>query len=292
MYLKNIPLFIAMLRNIRAGRINRGMIGHTIYRRIGPITHNDIYSYVEATLDNPVRYRDENCAVPPFYLSRLLYPMFRYFLVNKELRLNLLKLVHGQQTIEWLGQLHEGDIIDVEMSVHDITDSPAGEMINLKTVASVGDNIIAVADTVFIIRGKHVARGARKKEAVYSRELFRKKILTIKKQPIQYAKVSGDSNFIHTSAILARLAGLPGTVMHGVCIAAMTANCLLDEVCNGDMTRMKGISMRFATPVLPGEEITVIGYDSGERDRIMFNAVNSRGKFVLKNGEYRFSPNV
>jgi len=291
-YLKNIPLLFAMIRNIQAERVNRSMIGHTISRRIGPVTHDDIYSYVEATLDNPVRYRDENCAVPPFYLSRLLYPMFRYFLVNRELGLNLLKLVHGQQTIEWLGQIHEGDIIDVEMSVHDVTDSPAGEMINLKTVASVKEDPIAVANTVFIIRGKHAERRRRKRETVYDREIFRKKIRTIKKQPLQYAKVSGDTNFIHTSPFLARIAGLPGTVMHGVCIAAMTANCLLDEVCNGDITRMRGISMRFATPVIPGDEITIIGYESGESGRIMFNAVNSMGKFVLKNGEYRFAPVV
>jgi len=292
LFLNNIPLFLAMLRNIRAERINRKMIGHRITNRIGPITHNDIYSYVEATLDNPVRYSGANCAVPPFYLSRLLYPMFKYFLVNKELKLNLLKLVHGQQTIDWLGHIHEGDIIDVVMSIDDITDSPAGEMIDLKTVASVGENIIAEAHTVFIIRGRQREKSGRKKERVYDRELFRKKFRTVKKQPLQYARVSGDANFIHTSPFLARLAGLPGTVMHGVCIAAMTANCLLDEVCNGDMTRMKGISMRFATPVLPGDEITIIGYDSGESDRIAFKAVNSTGKYVLKNGEYRFSPQI
>ncbi len=290
MLLNNIPLFIAMLRNIRAERINRGMIGHRITSRIGPITRNDIYSYVEATLDNPVRYRGENCTVPPFYLSRLLYPMFKYFLVNKELKLNLLKLVHGQQTIEWLGHIHEGDIIDVDMSIDNITDSSAGEMIDLKTIASVGNSRIAEAHTVFIIRGRRRERIGRRNEKIYDHELFRKKFRTVKKQPLQYAKVSGDSNFIHTSPFLARLAGLPGTVMHGVCIAAMTANCLLDEVCNGDMTRMKGISMRFATPVLPGDEITIIGYDSGEKDRIVFNAINSLGKYVLKNGEYRFTP--
>lgn len=290
MYLKNIPLFFAMIRNLRAKKINRDMIGHSISRRIGPITHDDIRSYMEATLDNPVRYRNENCPVPPFYISRLLYPMFRHFLVNRELGLNLLKLVHGQQTIEWLGQLHEGDIIDVNMSVHDIKDSPAGEMISLRTDASVDGRRIAVADTVFIIRSRDIKRSMSKQEPPCNRELFRKKIRTIKKQPLQYAKVSGDANFIHTSAFLARLAGLPGTVMHGVCIAAMTANCLLDEVLNGDMTRMRGISMRFATPVIPGDEITVIGYETEDKDRILFNAVNSNGKFVLKNGEYRFSP--
>ncbi len=288
MHLKNIPLFFAMIRNIRTESINRAMIGHSISRRIGPITHTDIHSYVEATLDNPVRYRDENCPVPPFYLSRLLYPMFRYFLVNRELKLNLLKLVHGQQTIEWKGQLHEGDMIDVVMSVHDISDSPAGEMIDLRTVATVDGREIAVADTFFIIRGKGNTRIKKRTETVYGSEIFRRKIRTIKEQPLQYARVSGDTNFIHTSPFLARLAGLPGTIMHGVCIAAMTANCLLDEVLNGDMTRMRGISMRFATPVIPGDEITVIGYKTEEKDRIMFAAINSRGKHVLKNGEYRF----
>ncbi|HOP63246.1 MAG TPA: MaoC/PaaZ C-terminal domain-containing protein [Spirochaetota bacterium] len=289
MFIRNIPLLIAMLRNLRAKTINRGMIGHSISRRIGPITREDINSYIEATLDNPLRYTDSTRAAPPFYLSRLLYPMFRYFLVNRELRLNLLRLVHGQQTIEWHGQFHEGDTIDVEMSIDGITDSPAGEMINLKTVAKVDQQILAEANTCFIIRGKGRSGHRGKSSETENREIFRKTIKTIKEQPLRYAEVSGDTNFIHTSPFLAKLAGLPGTIMHGVCVAAMASNCLLDEVLSGDMTRMRGISMRFATPVIPGDEITVIGYESGERGRILFNAINGRGKPVLKKGEYRFS---
>lgn len=292
MLLKDISLITALVRNIRSDSINRDMIGHRITKHLGPITHQDIYSYVEATLDNPLRYRDEKCIAPPFYLSRLVYPMFRYFLIHRDLHLNLLRLVHGQQTIEWLGQFHEGDMISVEMSIDDITDSSAGEVIVFKTVVSVEQKPVGVSHTYFIVRGKR-RKGAVdesvKDKSGSEREIFRSTFRTVENQQMKYAEVSGDGNFIHTSRFLARLAGLPGTIMHGVCIAAMTANCLLDEVLNGDMTRMEKISMRFANPVIPGEEITIIGYESGYNNTVFFKAFNSSGKPVLKNGEYRFS---
>lgn len=292
MLIKNISLIAALMRNIRSESINRDMIGHKITRELGPITHEDIFSYAEATLDNPVRYRLKRCIAPPFYLSRLVYPLFRYFLVHKDLHLNLLRLVHGGQSVEWLGQFHEGDIITVEMSIGDITDSPAGEMIDFRTTVYVKGKPVAVSSTVFIVRrkgGRGSVKPAADREPAVQKEIFRRSFRTVENQQLKYAEVSGDGNFIHTNRFLARLAGLPGTIMHGVCIAAMAANCLLDEVLNGDMTRMEKISMRFASPVLPGEEITVIGYESGKSDTILFSAFNEKGRPVLKNGEYRFS---
>lgn len=292
MQLKDISLITALIRNIRSESVNRDMVGHKITRRLGPITHEDIYSYVEATLDNPLRYRNKKCIAPPFYLSRLVYPMFRYFLIHKDLHLNLLRLVHGQQTIEWLGQFHEGDMITVDMSINDISQSPAGEIIDFKTVVSVDEKPVGVSNTYFIVRSSKKAKGPKPERMevdAAERELFRSSFRTAVNQQLKYAEVSGDGNFIHTSRFLARLAGLPGTIMHGVCIAAMTANCLLDEVLKGDMTRMEKISMRFASPVLPGEEITVVGYETENTNTVFFQAFNSRGKPVLKNGEYRFS---
>ncbi len=288
MFLKDIPFIISLIRNSRRTSISRKMLGHSIKRRIGPVTSNDILLYAEATLDSTERYRHAGCNAPSFYLSSLLYPMFRYFLINRELGLNLLRLVHGQQRVEWSGPIREGDMLDIEMSLHDISDSPAGEMITLRTVVSSQGKKIAVSDSVFIIRGGSTGRGKTGHGLIYGNELFRRTIPTEENQQLRYAEVSGDGNFIHTNRFLARLAGLPGTIMHGVCIAAMVSNSLLDELLGGDMSRMKSISMRFANPVFPGESITLIGYDSGFNGTIFFNAFNSSGRAVIKNGEYSY----
>lgn len=290
MLLNDLPLVAALLKNARKTTINRSMLGHSITRSIGPVTKSDILSYVDATLDNPGRYSSSDAA-PPFYLSRLLYPMFRYFMINRELGLNLLRMVHGQQTVEWFGSISEGDMLNVNVKVQDIAASSAGDTLTLRTTVSSEDKVLGIADTLFIIRGsgKNREKPAQVNETQSGRELFRRTIRTVEGQQLKYAKVSGDENFIHTSNLLARLAGLPRTIMHGVCIGAMATNSLLDEVLSGEMSRMKRISMRFANPVLPGEEFTLIGYESGVKDRILFAAYNSKGRPVLKNGEYMFS---
>ena len=292
MFLNNISLLFTMIRNIRSEKINRSMIGHSISRKIGPVTREDFQAYVEATLDNPLKYTGETTHAPPFYISRLLYPLFKYYLTNKKLRINLLRLVHAEQSIEWFDHIYEGVIFDVEMKIADITESSAGEIINLETTGWVKGKKIARANTFFLVRSrKKKAKTGKSKTSgkEYNEELFRKTIRTVKNQSIKYARVSGDTNFIHTNRFLARVAGLPGIIMHGVCIGAMTVNTILEEVLNGDMNKMKSISMRFANPVFPGEEITLIGYKSGEKNHIFFEAVNSKGKPVLKNGEFRFS---
>ncbi|HQO02373.1 MAG TPA: hypothetical protein PLI62_08905, partial [Spirochaetota bacterium] len=91
MSLRDVALVTSMVRNIRTKAMNRDMRGHTIVRTFGPVTQEDIFAYVQATRDDPSRYRDGQCRVPPFYISRLLYPMFRYFLVNRDLHLNILR---------------------------------------------------------------------------------------------------------------------------------------------------------------------------------------------------------
>lgn len=289
MSLRDVSLVAAMVRNIRTQSINREMRGHTITRTFGPVTREDIFTYVHATRDNPSRYRDEQCRVPPFYISRLLYPMFRYFLINRELHLNILRLVHGHQGVTWLNPICVGDVLSVSMSVEEITDTPAGEFINLRTVVSVNERPAVIGDTGFIVRGTGNRTGSRRQEEEAVREKFRCDFSTVEGQQMDYARVSGDKNFIHTNTLLAKASGLPRTILHGVCIAAMAANSLLDEVLQGNMDRMKSISMRFARPVLPGEKITVIGFESNTKGEIPFNAVNSRGKQVIKHGVYQFT---
>ncbi|PKL39962.1 MAG: hypothetical protein CVV44_07010 [Spirochaetae bacterium HGW-Spirochaetae-1] len=289
----NVSLLYAMLRHLKYDTLNRDMIGHTITREFGPIDHDDIYLYVSATLDNPRRYDGENAIAPPFYMSRLLYPMFHYFLTNRDLHINLLRMVHGQQDGHWHRPIRVGDKLRIEMSVDSITDTPAGEVLNLRTKAYVINDVDALAMEAvsgFIVRkkAKPASDPAGKKDEHKSAEAFRVAFKTREGQQLTYARVSGDTNFMHTSNFLSRLAGLPRTILHGVCLAAMTGNALLDHILHGDMTRIVGLSVRFASPVIPGDELTIIGYESEKKGEIPFEVFNERGRAVIRNGLFRF----
>jgi acyl dehydratase len=223
-------------------------------------------------------------------MARLLFPLAKYYMTSKELRMNLLKMVHGQQSVRWLSPLRVGDALSITAKIDSIIDTTAGQMLNLKMEGSVDGRPCVELLTSFMVRGTGTMKdqSVRADEPASGRELFRRDFLTFEGQQLRYASVSGDRNFVHTSNFLARMAGLRRTIMHGVCLLAMATNTIMDEVLDGDISRMKGVSVRFAKPVYPGERVTVIGYESGKKGQVLFEAVTESGKLCMKNGNFSF----
>lgn len=74
-------------------------------------------------------------------------------------------------------------------------------------------------------------------------------------QTFRYAKASGDPMPIHTDEDSAKAAGLPGIIAHGFCVLAFTEWGIQQELGMTDSSRLKRLAVRFAKPVLPGQEI-------------------------------------
>lgn len=285
-----LALFAAMVRNYRSKAMNREMEGYSFERTFPEITMKDIKAYTEATQDDIGRYEKGDGLAPPFIMSRVLYPMFRHVVTLKGLRMNLLRMVHGEQSVKWNKLFRVGQSLRVKMSIRDFVDTPAGELVNVLTRGYVGDEIVSEAVSGFLVRGT----GSRPKPTPENndevrKEAFRAKIVTREGQQILYGNVSGDKNPIHMSTRFARMAGLPRTIMHGVCLVAMACNTLTDEVLGGDMNRLREISVRFAQPVFPGDTITLVGYESSEKGTVPFDVVRESGKPALTRGIFRFN---
>lgn len=74
-------------------------------------------------------------------------------------------------------------------------------------------------------------------------------------QTFRYSQASGDPMPIHLDEDAARAAGLPGIIAHGLCVMAFSSWALLEGLADGDVARLKRLAVRFAKPVLPGQEI-------------------------------------
>jgi len=83
-------------------------------------------------------------------------------------------------------------------------------------------------------------------------------------QTFRYAPASGDPMPIHTDEQVARDAGLPGIIAHGFCVLAFTAWAIVQELGDGDVRRLRRLAVRFAKPVLPGQDIHTRVWDAGE----------------------------
>lgn len=83
-------------------------------------------------------------------------------------------------------------------------------------------------------------------------------------QTFRYAPASGDPMPIHLDEEVARDAGLPGIIAHGFCVLAFTSWALLRELADEDVALMRRLAVRFAKPVLPGQDIRTRAWRAGE----------------------------
>ena len=74
-------------------------------------------------------------------------------------------------------------------------------------------------------------------------------------QTRRYAGPSGDHNPIHLDPDFAKTVGLPGVINHGLCTMAFASHAVI-QVADSDPRALKRLAVRFARPVLPGQEIS------------------------------------
>jgi acyl dehydratase len=68
-------------------------------------------------------------------------------------------------------------------------------------------------------------------------------------------RLSGDYNPLHADPEIAKAAGFPRPILHGLCSFGIAGHALLRTLCAYDPARLKRMDVRFSTPVFPGETV-------------------------------------
>jgi acyl dehydratase len=68
-------------------------------------------------------------------------------------------------------------------------------------------------------------------------------------------RLSGDYNPLHADPEVAKAAGFPKPILHGLCTYGVAGRALLETLCGYDPARLKRMDVRFSSPVYPGETI-------------------------------------
>ena len=96
-------------------------------------------------------------------------------------------------------------------------------------------------------------------------------------------RLSGDRNPLHSDPGVAKAAGFPRPILHGLCTYGLTCRAVLQTYADYDPTRIKHHQVRFSSPVYPGETVSVDLWKDG--DEVSFEAkVKDRGVTVIRNG--------
>ncbi|MBF6235639.1 MaoC family dehydratase N-terminal domain-containing protein [Nocardia otitidiscaviarum] len=105
-------------------------------------------------------------------------------------------------------------------------------------------------------------------------------------QTYRYAPASGDPVPIHLDEQVAKDAGLPGIIAHGLCTMAMSSWGVLTAVAGSDVHRLKRFAVRFSKMVFPDDDLeTRIWQADSENGLTTYAFVTARGDdLVLTDG--------
>lgn len=87
-------------------------------------------------------------------------------------------------------------------------------------------------------------------------------------QTFRYAPASGDPMPIHLDEEVARDAGLPGIIAHGLCTMAFASWAVLTEVAGSEVNRLTRFAVRFSKFVLPGDDLQTRIWLTGSADGV------------------------
>lgn len=273
--------------------LNKELIGKKYGEATYEVTAEAIEKYARATNDENPRYLGggaEVVATPVFPVV----PSFEAFMnatMDPELGADVMRLVHGQEEHILHKPIKPGDTLTISSELESVETKESGETFTVKGTHTNqdGDLVAEVRGTMFI-RGKGGSKGASEAPAPEPvREIVYEESTKVDDdQTVRYAEASGDHNPIHVDEDIAKMAGLPRTINHGMCTMAIAAKGAVNGLADGDPTRIKKVSVRFSKPVFPGEEITSkfwLESDSGDTKTYGFETYNPNGDAVIKNGE-------
>ena len=101
-------------------------------------------------------------------------------------------------------------------------------------------------------------------------------------QTYRYAEPSGDHNPIHLDPDFAKAVGLPGIINHGLCTMAFASHAVIG-VAGSDPRTLKRLAVRFAKPVLPGQDIVTRVWDAAPGS-YAFETATGGDTVVIKDG--------
>lgn len=92
-------------------------------------------------------------------------------------------------------------------------------------------------------------------------------------------RLSGDWNPLHADPEIARQAGFPSPILHGLCTNGLACRAILQTYCDFDVARFRAMFVRFSRPVFPGETIRFEFFE--EAAALRFRAVAVQRDLVV-----------
>lgn len=187
------------------------------------------------------------------------------------------RIVHGEQDFHFHRPIRPGDKLTSRARVigYDTVDSGARVSIHLETHAQ-GDELVNEQYLIGFFRGVNAGEAVGQQVPNHKFDAALRASAPLAKvtqhvdddQTFRYGPAAGDPMPIHLDEEVARDAGLPGIIAHGLCTMAFASWAVLTEVGGSDVHRLKRLAVRFSKMVLPGDDLETRIWKTGSADGV------------------------
>ena len=202
-------------------------------------------------------------------------------------------LVHGEQSFVQHREIPVEGSLTATGKIVGIYDKGSGAVVAVEGECvdnATGETLLTVGSAIFIRgeggwggdRGPSGDRNAAPDRAADASVSYRVR----PDQALTY-RLSGDRNPLHSDPWFAALAGFDRPILHGLCTYGFTGRALVHTMCDSDPAKFRSMEGRFASPVFPGEELTIEMWNEGAGECI-FQTRGEDGRVVLVGGRHTF----
>ncbi len=277
--------------------LNKELVGKDYGETTYEVTAEAIEKYAKATNDeNPAYFKGDDSVATPVFPVVPVFQSFMNAAMDAELNADVLRLVHGQEEHILHRPIRPGDKLTVKSTLESIESKDSGETFTVRgdMTDESGELVAEVRGTMFIRGGGGSKPAASPSEDAPQPEIVYEETTKVDEdQTHRYAEASGDHNPIHLDENVAKMAGLPRTINHGMCTMAIATKAAVNGLAGGDPTRIKKVSVRFSKPVFPGEEITTKLWEQASGGGVTtygFETYNPSGEAVIRHGQIDITP--
>ncbi|MFF2813274.1 MaoC/PaaZ C-terminal domain-containing protein [Streptomyces sp. NPDC058000] len=173
---------------------------------------------------------------------------------------DLAAVLHGGQTVTVHRALPVRGRATQTSTVPAVYDKGKAAVIVLRSEVADEDGPLWTCDTQIFVRGEG-GFGGERGPSVRGELPDRAPDLTTERlvredQALLY-RLSGDWNPLHADPEFAGLAGFDRPILHGLCSYGVTLKAVVDAVLDGDVSRVRSYTTRFAGVVFPGETLRI-----------------------------------
>lgn len=276
--------------------LNRALLGKQYPPQEYGVTAEATTKYARAYNDENPWFLDttrpDGIIAPPMFGVVMSWVSVMTVVTDSDLGVDFLRLLHGEQDISFTRPVAPGDIVASTARIAAIEEKVTGETLAVEVqCVNQRQELVQRLLFSFFIRGRQ-HRERRQERPVEEGAPTGEPLLRVQQtiaadQTYRYAQASGDHNPIHVDESIAKMAGQPGIIVHGLCTMAFTSKVMIDHLCGGDPRRLARLHVRFARPVFPGQTITTTVWsrpDCENHKVYAYETYSPEGKAVVKDG--------